>query len=80
MTESSWTSRAARVRRTRQYGGRVRRTEAGREGMKEEVRKKREREAELTCESHYSDSSSNTTFLKLKPFPLISLPGPAPFF
>lgn len=39
MTENSWKSGVARVRRTRQYGGRVPRTEAMREGMRR--RKKR---------------------------------------
>lgn len=40
MTENSWRSEAVRVRRTRQYGGRVQRTEAGWDGMREGVRKK----------------------------------------
>lgn len=38
-------------------------TKARREGIREGVQKKSEREAGPTCESHYSDSSFNTTFL-----------------
>lgn len=63
--------RADRVRRTRQYGGRVQRTNAGEWGWgwgwnkrRNTKKKKKEREARPTCESHYSDSSSNTTFLQ----------------
>lgn len=69
MTEGSG---MARVRRTRQYGGRVQSSEAAREGMREEVQKKGGRQAGLTCESHYSDSSSNTTFLQQRS------PSPSP--
>lgn len=64
MTENSWRSGVTGVRRTRQYGGRMQKSEAGRKGMKEVVqKKKRVRETGPTCESHYSDSSSSTTFL-----------------